>query len=66
MPHLGNFVGSIRPALELAKEFDARYFIADYHALNQIKDPVKLKDMTFEVAAAWLACGLDPNRSTLL
>ena len=62
MPHLGNFVGSIRPALELAKEFDARYFIADYHALNQIKDPVKLKDMTFEVAAAWLACGLDPNQ----
>ena len=62
MPHLGNFVGSIRPALELAKDFDARYFIADYHALNQIKDPVKLKDMTFEVAAAWLACGLDPNK----
>lgn len=61
MPHLGNYVGSIRPALELAKDFDARYFIADYHALNQIKDPVKLKDMTFEVAAAWLACGLDPN-----
>ncbi len=62
MPHLGNFVGSIRPALELAKDFDARYFIADYHALNQIKDPVKLKDMTFEVAAAWLACGLDPDK----
>lgn len=62
MPHLGNYVGSIRPALELAKDFDARYFIADYHALNQIKDPVKLKDMTFEVAAAWLACGLDPNQ----
>ena len=62
MPHLGNYVGSIRPALELAKEFDARYFIADYHALNQIKDPVKLKDMTFEVAAAWLACGLDPDK----
>lgn len=62
MPHLGNFVGSIRPALELARDFDARYFIADYHALNQIKDPVKLKDMTFEVAAAWLACGLDPDK----
>lgn len=62
MPHLGNYVGSIRPALELAKDFDARYFIADYHALNQIKDPVKLKDMTFEVAAAWLACGLDPDK----
>lgn len=62
MPHLGNFVGSIRPALELAQEFDARYFIADYHALNQIKDPALLKEMTFEVAAAWLACGLDPDK----
>lgn len=62
MPHLGNFVGSIRPALELANNFEARYFIADYHALNQIKDPQKLKEMTFEVAAAWLACGLDPNK----
>jgi tryptophanyl-tRNA synthetase len=61
MPHLGNFVGSIRPALELAKNYDARYFIADYHALNQVKDPQKLKDMTFEVAAAWLACGLNPD-----
>ncbi|MBI9031347.1 tryptophan--tRNA ligase [bacterium] len=62
MPHLGNYIGSIKPALELAHDYDARYFIADYHALNQIKDPVKLKDMTFEVAAAWLACGLDPNQ----
>lgn len=62
MPHLGNFVGSIRPALELAKEYDARYFIADYHALNQVKDAEKLKNLTFEVAAAWLACGLDPDK----
>ncbi len=62
MPHLGNFVGSIRPALELAKDYDARYFIADYHALNQIKDPKKIRDMTFEVASAWLACGLDPQQ----
>ncbi|OQY38578.1 MAG: tryptophan--tRNA ligase [Candidatus Cloacimonetes bacterium 4572_65] len=62
MPHLGNYVGSIRPALELAEKYDACYFIADYHALNQVRDPEKLKSMTFEVAAAWLACGLDPDK----
>ncbi len=60
-PHIGNYIGSIRPALELAQKFDARYFIADYHALNQIKDPKLLKDYIYEIAAAWLACGLNPE-----
>ncbi len=60
-PHIGNYIGSIRPALELAKKFDARYFIADYHALNQIRDPKLLKDYIYEIAAAWLACGLNPE-----
>ncbi|MDP8232678.1 MAG: tryptophan--tRNA ligase [Candidatus Zophobacter franzmannii] len=60
-PHIGNYVGSIKPALDLAKKFDARYFIADYHALNQIKDPKLLKDYIYEIAAAWLACGLNPD-----
>lgn len=61
IPHIGNFVGAIRPALELAKEYDARYFIADYHALNQIRDPQILRSMIYEIAAAWLACGLNPD-----
>lgn len=63
IPHIGNYFGAIKPALELTKEYDARYFIADYHALNSIKDPKLLKEMTYEVAATWLACGLNPERS---
>jgi len=62
-PHIGNYFGAIKPAIELTKEFDARYFIADYHALNSIKDPQQINEMTYEVAATWLACGLDPERA---
>jgi tryptophanyl-tRNA synthetase len=62
IPHIGNYFGAIRPALELAKAYEARYFIADYHALNSIKDPAHLKEMVYEVAAAWLAAGLDPEK----
>jgi tryptophanyl-tRNA synthetase len=63
MPHIGNYLGAIKPALELMQKYEARYFIADYHALNSLKDPQQLREMTYEVAAAWLACGLDPERS---
>lgn len=62
LPHIGNYFGAIEPALRLAREYDARYFIADYHALNTIKNPAELKEMTVQVAAAWLACGLDPAK----
>lgn len=62
MPHLGNYLGAIKPALKLAESYDARYFIADYHSLNSIKDPQLLKDYTYEIAACWLACGLDPEK----
>jgi tryptophanyl-tRNA synthetase len=62
IPHIGNFLGAIKPALELSKTCEARYFIADYHALNSTKDPQAIRDMTFEIAAAWLACGLDPDK----
>jgi len=61
MPHLGNYLGAIKPALELAEKYRARYFIADYHALNTIRDPQMLADLTYEVAATWLACGLNPD-----
>jgi len=63
-PHLGNYIGAIKPALELAK-YDMNntlYFIADYHALTIIKDATKLKNLYYEVAATWLALGLDPNK----
>lgn len=62
-PHLGNFVGAIRPALELAQEYDSIYFIADYHALTTIRDPQMLAHYTRSVAATWLAAGLDPDRT---
>ncbi|MDR2718137.1 MAG: tryptophan--tRNA ligase [Treponema sp.] len=60
--HIGNFFGAIKPALELAKEYDARYFIADYHALNSMKNPKELNAVIRKVAAGWLASGLDPEK----
>ena len=65
MPHVGNYVGAIRPALELANQKDTRslLFIADYHAITDVHDPKLLKQMTYEVAATWLALGLDPNKT---
>lgn len=61
-PHLGNYIGAIKPALKLAETCEARYFIADYHALNAIKDAEQLKENTYRIAAAWLACGLNPDK----
>lgn len=62
-PHFGNYAGAIRPALELANDATrALYFIADYHALTEVRDPERLDRFVHEVAAAWLALGLDPAR----
>jgi len=66
-PHVGNLLGAIRPALRLADEgLEALYFIADYHALTTVHPPdhkpEELRHMTYEVAATWLAMGLDPER----
>ena len=60
--HIGNYFGAIKPALELAKEYDARYFIADYHALNTIKNSAELNSTIRHIAAGWLASGLDPEK----
>ena len=65
IPHLGNYIGAIRPAVELAETYDAFYFIADYHALTTVRDRAQLDEYTRSVAASWLACGLDPARVTL-
>lgn len=62
MPHIGNYLGAIRPALDLAKEYDSFLFIADLHALTAKQDPQKLVEETYGVAATWLALGVDPNR----
>jgi tryptophanyl-tRNA synthetase len=63
-PHVGNLLGAIRPALRLADEgLEAMYFIADYHALTTVHDAKELRTLTYEVAATWLAMGLDPNKT---
>ncbi|WP_319561569.1 tryptophan--tRNA ligase [Marispirochaeta sp.] len=62
-PHIGNYFGAIKPALALIRDYDTRFFIADYHALNSERDPQRLKEQTHQVAATWLACGLDPEKS---
>ena len=61
--HLGNYFGAIRPALRLCERYESRYFIADYHALTSQRDPEALRENVYDVAAAWLACGLDPART---
>ena len=64
-PHLGNYLGAIRPALRLTDRFDGMYFIADYHALTSMRDPAALRASIYDVTATWLACGLDPARTIL-
>jgi tryptophanyl-tRNA synthetase len=66
-PHLGNLLGAIIPALELSKDKDNQslFFIADLHALTQIKDPKLRVDNTNATAAAWIACGMDTTEQLL-
>ena len=65
-PHLGNYVGSIRPSVAASKQAQATsfYFLADYHALIKTGDPARIQQSTLEIAASWLAAGLDPKRVT--
>ena len=65
-PHLGNYVGSIRPAVRasLSAGVESFYFLADYHALIKIDEPARIQRSTLEIAASWLAAGLDPSRVT--
>ncbi|WP_417884659.1 tryptophan--tRNA ligase [Zunongwangia sp.] len=64
-PHLGNLLGAIMPAIKMANspENDSFIFIADMHSLTQIKDAETLKNNTYSVAATWLACGLDIEKT---
>jgi len=63
-PHLGNYVGAIRPAVLASRNADVEsfYFLADYHALVKCDDPARVQRSTLEIAASWLACGLDPEK----
>lgn len=63
-PHLGNLLGAILPAIELAdsQSEPAYLFVADLHALTTLRDAKQLRENTYDVAATWLACGLNPER----
>ena len=65
-PHLGNYVGSIRPSVRasMTAGVESFYFLADYHALIKIDEPARIQRSTLEIAASWLAAGLDPDRVT--
>ena len=65
-PHLGNYVGSIRPsvAASLGATAESFYFLADYHALIKCDEPERIQRSTLEIAASWLAAGLNPERVT--
>ncbi|MCW5551604.1 MAG: tryptophan--tRNA ligase [Verrucomicrobiae bacterium] len=61
--HLGNYFGMMRPAIELQEKGEAYYFIADYHSMTSLFDPVERRKNTLDVALDFLACGLDPKRA---
>ena len=65
-PHLGNYVGAIRPAVRASLQpgVQSFYFLADYHALIKVGEPERIARSTLEIAATWLAAGLDPERVT--
>ena len=64
-PHLGNYAGAIRPAIEASKDDNVRpfYFLADYHALIKCQDPERVRQSSLEIAATWLALGLDTSNA---
>ena len=65
-PHLGNYVGSIRAAVRASRQpgVQSFYFLADYHALIKCDEPARIQRSTLEIAASWLAAGLDPEHVT--
>ncbi|MEM6962215.1 MAG: tryptophan--tRNA ligase [Myxococcota bacterium] len=65
IPHLGNYLGAIQPALALAEQYRTMYFIADYHALTTLRDAEAMRSHVLDVTATWLACGLDPKETLI-
>lgn len=66
VPHLGNYVGAIRPAIQESRrdDIESYYFLADYHAIISTWDPAQVLESTRNIAAVWLALGLDTDRAT--
>ncbi len=62
-PHIGNYLGMLKPSLELAEKFQALYFIPDYHALTTVRDRKELTNLTYQASATWIALGLNPNEA---
>ena len=64
-PHLGNYVGAIRPAIAASRDddIDSFFFLADYHALIKCHDPAQVRQSSKEIAATWLALGLDTDKA---
>lgn len=58
-PHLGNYLGMIKPALKLQERFETFYFIADYHALTSVQDPQELREHSYELVATFYSLGMD-------
>jgi tryptophanyl-tRNA synthetase len=65
MPHIGNLLGMYRPALARQNTSECFFFVASYHALTTMRDPALLREQTLDVAANWLALGLDPAKSVI-
>lgn len=69
LPHLGNYLGAIKPAIDMTTAQEGKtqgfYFIADYHSLTNVHKASDLRQYIYEIAAAWLALGLDPSKVTL-
>ncbi len=63
-PHIGNYIGAIRPALEMAKDSsESFFFLADYHSIIKNNNSEDIKNSVKNIALAWLACGLNPNKT---
>ena len=63
--HIGNYFGMMKPAIELQERGEAYLFIANYHAMTTVQDGAALREMTTEVALDFLACGIDPEKSSI-
>jgi tryptophanyl-tRNA synthetase len=64
LAHLGNYIGAIKPALKIAKsdQYEAFFFVADYHSLTRLKDPELRQEYIYDIAATWLTLGLEPEK----
>ena len=67
VPHLGNYLGAMRPSIDLSMDqaYNSFLFIADYHSLTTVHKGSELRQYIYEIAATWIACGLDPEKTTI-